>query len=354
MITKKGWADQLMLSLFLKEAAFDAGVTMSNANACSMVGFEAETAWEDVVENNKGEKTGTEHGTDQELIEQRVKIAYKEPKAHPNSLIGLAALTLGAITSTQDGAFTAYSHKITPVAAGTALPSIQAEEKAGGVQYAYKGVKGSTLKIAGSEAGIVSVESGLMGSGTRAESGSVFAASITESWLLMRNCKVLMANGADISIDAALTQGAENISAGGSPADFGVRLKSFEWSWDNALEGQAGGGGGGVYQDIDYGRRKSDLKFSLLFQDNTEMNHYLNQDALAIEFDLKGALIAAGGSMYYGFQLIIPRFKLKAAPLAKAGANDTVTCDFECDVQDDGTNPAVIIEAYNAKAAYLA
>jgi len=352
MNTKKGWNQELMLSLFKKESAYNAGVSMINANACSMSGFEAEEAWEDKVENDKAEVTGKEHGYDQEIIQQGLKLAYKEPKAKPNSVAALAALVMGSVVSTQDGALTAYKHKITPVAVGTALPSIQAEMKKGGIQYAYKGIKGNTIKIAGEAGGVVSLESEILGSGTRAISATSFANKIIESWLKLSNCKVWMEDGSNISISAALVQDAEDVSSA-TPADLKVRLKSFEWGWDNKLEGQPGFGGAGVFQDIDYGRRAANLKFTMLFSDDTELNHFINQNPLAIEFDMKGALIAVTGAMYYGFQLIIPRFKLKSAPLAKGGVNDILTVEMDCEVFDDGTNSASILEVYNAQAAYL-
>ena len=356
MITKKGWASQFMMSLFLKEAAYNAGVSMIAANACSMKGFEVEQLFEDSVANDKEEVTGAEYGTEQEIINQGVKLTYKEPKAKPNSIAGIAALCQGGITSTKDGAFDAWAHKIIDVPVGTALPSIQGEAKIGGVQYAFPGIKGNSFKIAGDTAkdnGLISLEAELIGSGTRTTSATAFVPSISESWLKISNCKVFMESGSDITIAAALTQGTQDIS-GATPENLGVRLKSFEFGHNNNNEEQYGAGGGGVAQDIDYGRRSKELKFSLLFNDATELDHYMNQDPLAIEFDLKGAIIAAGGAMYYGVHIVIPRFKLKAAPLPTGGAGDVLTCEFDCDIQDDGTNAASIIEVYNAKSAYLA
>jgi hypothetical protein len=92
----------------------------------------------------------------------------------------------------------------------------------------------------------------------------------------------------------------------------------------------------------------------MLFNNATELNYFVNQNPMAIEFDLKGSgPIAAGGSLYYGCSLLIPLFKLRKAPLPKGGANDRLTADFECEIMDNGTNPAVIIECYTAKAGYL-
>ncbi len=65
------------MSLFLKEATYDAGVTMDAAKSCGMKGFEMEVNWSDVVTNDKDTVTGYEHGTDQELTSQGVEITYK-------------------------------------------------------------------------------------------------------------------------------------------------------------------------------------------------------------------------------------------------------------------------------------
>lgn len=353
MITKKGWDHQLMLSLFKKETTYDAGVVMTGGNACLMKGFEGAAEWDDKVQDDKDLITGQEWGTDQEILMQGVKLQYKETRCKPNTLAGLVALVFGTDTPTQDGAFTAYKHKSSPIALGSALPSIQAEEKFGGLQYAYTGMKGNSLEIGGEAGGYLHLTADLIGSGSRATSATAFAAAITESWMKVGNCKVWMENGTAITIAATLTQGAQNISSG-TPAVLGPRFKSFTFKHDNGLEKQDGFGGGLVAQDIDYGRRKAELKFTLMFNDGTELTHYLNQTPLAIEFDLKGALVAAGGSMYSGGQLIIPRFKLKKAPQPKGGVNDKLTCEFECDIESDGTNPPYIIETYNAIPAYLA
>lgn len=353
--TLKGWNRQLMMSLFTKEASYDAGVTMNNTNAFSLTGFELDTSWDDTVVNDKGEVTGKEHGYDQDIISYGYKSTLKFPKVTPNTLAGLAQLALGARSSTKDGAFTAYVHKITPVAVGTALPSVQLEEKFGGLQYYYKGVKCNTLKLSGESGGLLALEAELIGSGTRGTSVTAFANTISESWMKLTNCKVWLESGADISITAgALNQNAEDIS-GATPDSLYPRLKSFEWSWDNKLEKQEGMGQlSGALQDLDYARRACGLKFSLIFNDGTELAYYTAQSACAIEFDLKGALVAAGGSMYFGMDLIIPRFKLKPTPLPKGGPNDTLIQDFDCEVFDDGVNTASIISVYNAQAAYLA
>src|SRR3989304_3885658 len=103
MITKKGWQEQLMLSLFKKEANYGEGANMASANACQMSAFELETTWPDKILSDKDLLTGLEHGSTQEIMQQGLQLVYKQARATPNILIGLAALVLGDCNSTQDG-----------------------------------------------------------------------------------------------------------------------------------------------------------------------------------------------------------------------------------------------------------
>jgi len=350
MINKKGWEEQLALSLYLKEATYNAGVTINSSNACSMDQFEADVDWADVVATDKDSVTGKEHGNDQEIIQQMVNLTYSEKRAMPNSLIGLAGLVFGSVTTTGAGAD--KTHTIVPAAVTAALPSIQANHKKGGVQYGYTGLKGNSIEIKWEEGGPVSLSCEMMASGTRAVNATAFPAVIDESWLLSKNCKVFMENGASISIDASPTQDTESISSG-SPVDLRTRMKSATYKFSNNLEGQPGFGGLGVYQDIDHGRRAAELSFQLRFVDATELNYFINQNPMAIEFDLVGAVIPSG-SLKFGFQLIVPRFKLKKAPKAEGGPDDSLILTMDAEVFDDGTNPVTKIIGYNAKTAYLA
>jgi hypothetical protein len=227
------------------------------------------------------------------------------------------------------------------------------EERWGGVQqYAYKGIKANTFKISGKAGEFVSVEAELIGSGDRSESSTAFASPIsTESWMKINQMKAWLED-TSISIDASLTQDAENIS-GGTPRDIKAVLESFEVSINNDLDSFVGFGGAGTLSSLDYKRRSVDLKFTMLFDTKADLDNYLNQTYYAFEVDLKGAQID-GGTMYYGAQIVIPRFKLKAAPVPKGGAGDVLKADFECEVFEDGTNAAIIIEAYNSEAAYMA
>lgn len=352
MTNVPGWQRRIALSLYKKEATYNAGVTINSANACEMNQFDSEARdFSDQVEDDSAEITGSEFPTTQEIIHQGFMLPYSEPKAKPNSLAGLGALVLGNITSTQDGALAAYRHKITPIAYGTTLPSIAAEIK-DGTQWSATGIIGKSLKISGKEDGFVSLSAELVGSGTRATSATAFPAKITESWLKTTQMKVWLETDPNVSIDATPVQDAENISSG-TPDDLKIRIRGFDFEWDNQPFLNYGYGSI-VLQAADMGvRRSAKLSFSLLYKDDTELNYYLSQDNAVIEFDAKGGLIAAGGAMYYGFNLIVPRFRFKKIGL-KGKAGDFLTQDYECTILNDGTNPEVILYVYTAKAAYLA
>ena len=355
MQANKGWNQNLMMSLFEQEGEYDAGVTISTGNTCSLSGYEFEPGWPDTITNDKGLVTGKEHGYDQEITQYGFEATYKEPNARPNSLAGLAALVMGASVPTKDAELIAYQHLITPVPIGTGLPSIHIEHKKGGLQYKYTGVKGNSLKLSGEAGGYVSLEAALLGSGTRATSSEEFVAAITESWMKLASMSIWMESGTDITIAAAAdrVQSAQNISSA-TPDDLGARFKNFEFNWNNNLIAQPGAGGAGVFQDIDYGRRSASMKFGIIQYDGTELAYYTDQDVVAIELNLKGALIAVEGAMYYGADLIIPRCKIKAAPLPAGGVDDDLTQEFDVEIFDDGTNSAVELIVYTAQAAYMA
>lgn len=350
---KKGKSTELMLGLFAKEATYDASVVMSDANACSLKGYTVEEDWPDDVQSDREEITGSEFATVQEIITRGFTAPITIPRAKPNDIIGLMALAMGgAVTSTQDGVTGAYTHRPALAAIEASMPSIQVELKKGGIQYAYNGVMCNSVKLAGEAGQPVSLEAGLIGSGTRAVSATAFAAKISESWVKTPQASVWKESGTDITITGTLTQGAEDISSA-TPDSLGPRVQNFEFNLGNNMEGEFGFGSE-VFQDLDKGIRELSMTLGLRFNDNTELTHYLNQDNLALELDFQGSVVPLASGLFYGFQIVVPRCRLKTPPLSKGGPTDSLTQTLEVEFLDDGTNPIFIFEGYNAIAAYLA
>lgn len=350
--------DQLALSLFDKEASYDAGPGgWTAASACSMSGFDGMVQMEDSVVDDREGVTGTEYPTEQEIEKKGLALEYSEARMKPNSLAGLASLFCGASTPTQDGELVAYQHKIVPVAPGTALPSIGVLYEQGGSEYLAKGIKCNTLEIK-TDGSWFGFKAGLIGSGTRSSDATAFPAKISESWLRTGKIAGLwIETGANISIEASPTQGAEAISSA-APDDLTTRMIEFAFTANNNLRGDLGylAGGGDVRSELEYGRREAAVMIKIKALSSswaTELGYYENQDALAVHLAVDmGTLIAAGGAYNFGFDIIIPQLKLK--PIQRDVQDDFHVITLEGDVQDDGTHDEFLIYAYNAQAAYLA
>lgn len=347
---------QVMLALYKREAAYDAGVAMSNANACELSGFASDPlAFPDELLSDEEDLTGAEQATEQTSHIQKVAFGYAEPKARPNSIAGFATLACGAIASTQDAALVAYRHKITRAAFDAAILSTRAEAKAG-AQWGVNGVVCKKFSLKGEQAAPVALEAELLGSGTRATSAAAFAAKKVEGWLTTPKMKVWLESGAARSIDAAPVQGAENISSG-VPRDLKDAIESFTFEYDNGMELVYGFGGNGValYPRYGGGGRKASLSFTLRYRDDTDLDYFRNQTKLAIEFDLTSAtLIAAGGAFFFGLSLIVPSFQVKTWG-KKGKRGDYFTQDIETTILEDGFNAdPFILYVYNAQPTYLA
>jgi len=315
--------------------------------------------WPDQIETDRNTVHGSQHATTSEIIYQDARFTYNEPRVRPTHLGGLAALALGNLSaSVQDAALAAYRHKILPVAATVDLPSIAMQEKAGQEQYKYTGIKGESIRLFRNGA-YWAVEVGLQGSGTRATAADAFPTKLTtESPLRWLDTHCWLETGADISIDATPVQGAENISSG-TPDAIKSRLLDATFRWDNALDAPDGyaPGGGTVRTRLDHGpERMGTLTLQLHVDAATlaaERAYYTGQVNTAVEIECKGAtLIAVGGAMFPGFDLIIPRIRLK--PIARGVVNGSNVITFEGELFDDGVNDVAILYVYNSQATYLA
>lgn len=356
MNTVKGHAQNFMISSYKKEGSYNAAVVVNAANfACIRGHSDYNPDWGDEVDTGRDRVDGTEHGSglDMGIIARHFKTTIVQPMAVPDFVIAAAASGLGGITATQDAALAAWRKVCEPVAVGTALPSFNLIGKKGAHQYLHKGCKTNSFTLSGEGGKVTGGEWEIVGSGHRAVNADSFVTPLTESWMLMKNGYAWLESGADIAITNPPAQGVENISSA-TPENLKDRLKKFTFKWNNNLEKQPGFGEGADAVDMDYTRRKAELGITLRYADEADLAFYEAMTALAFEVQIKGALITAGSVMYFGYSLIVPRFKLVKPVLPQGGVNDSLTIDYECDVQNDGVNSPVIFTGWNSKAAYFA
>ena len=200
---------------------------------------------------------------------------------------------------------------------------------------------------------------GLIGSGTRATAADAFPAKLSEVPLRWQDTYAWIETGTDISIDAAPTQGLENISSGTPDALRTTRLLDAEFNWGNDLQADDGyaPGGSAVRTRLDHGpARNGTIRLELIVDEATlaaERAYYTGQVTCCVEVEVKGAsVIAATGAMYPGFDLIIPSTRL--APIARGVRDGVNTITFAGEVYDDGTNPVAILYVYNAQTTFFA
>lgn len=361
MALQRHYLDKLMLSLFDKEATYDAGPAgWTSTSAVSMLDFNdasGHEVWDDTIQADVDVLTGKEFISVQEIARQSVRLTYEEPRVKPNTLAGLMALSLGTVAATQDGALVAYRHRISPAAA-ISLPSIGAQTlRESGVQRKYTGIKGESLTFA-NNGSYMQFTTQVIGSGTRATAADAFPASISESWMRWGDAKIYVKDTGGTPISTVLatpSQTAANL--GGSEVNFSTRVLSWSLNWVNNLQPDFGyrASTALVRGNFHPTRRTATLTMNVEADsatEATELNYYLNQRKLAIELNINsGTLIAGGGAFNFGAIIVIPRVQLTSIP--RGQTNQLENLQFVGAFEDDGTNPLIVCFVYNAQAAYL-
>lgn len=361
MALQRAYFKKIMLSLFDKEATYNAGPAgWSATSACQMEDYTDSASyeeWDDTVQGNNDLITGFEFMTHQELVRQSMRFTYTEPRTKPNTLAGMIALSLGTVATTQDGALTAYRHKITP-AGSTSLPSIACQTlRDGGVQRMYTGVKGDGFQL--NENGpYFNFQSTFIGSGTRTTAADAFVPAISENWLRWGDAHIYLKDtaGTPITIPASPSQSAANL--GGSEVDFSTKVLTYNLQWMNNLATDMGyrASTGMVRQNFHSTRRRGTLGLKFELDSTTEaadLDRYLNQTKMAIELRINsGTIIAATGVFQYGATFIIPRAQLM--PPTRSQTSEFENLEYMFEIMDDMTNPALNCWVYNARPTYLA
>ena len=357
------YLDKLMLTTLTKETSYNTEVSTWDATTCqSLIDYDGASAhelYDDTIVTNADVITGKEFISHQELPRQSVRINYNEPRVKPNTLAALLGLTLGSITSTQDGILIAYRHKIVP-GSGVAIPSVGAQTKHGdnGAQYKYTGIKSDNV-VFSDNAPYCRCQSALIGSGTRSTATDAFVGSVAENWLRWGDAKIYLRDVTGISpitIPSTPSQTASNL--GGSPINISTRVLSWTWTWNNNLVPDFGyrASTGAVRGNFHPTKRSATISFTVecdSADEATHLSYYFTQAQLALELNLNsGTLIAATGAFKYGVIMVLPRLQLTAIPRGETNQLENLT--FTANILDDTTNPQVAIWVYDNVPAYLA
>lgn len=353
------YQDQIMMSLFSREATYDAGVAVSSSTTCSLRDFDDASPheeWDDLVDDDAPLVHGEEYRVVQAIVRQSVSLTYREPRAKPNSLAGLIGLALGSITSVQDGMAAAWRHKLTK-AASVQMPSISLHTRhALGSQYRYTGVKSDGFTLAANGA-YLSLSVPLIGSGSRARASDTFPPAVDEAWLRWGDAHVYWVEAPmPIALPTDPVQGATNL--GGGATEISTRLlRQFEIVHGSHLLEQMGyrPSSGRVRAHLHPERRETRLTLELEVDvdlEETEIDRYFNQAKMALELNVdSGLLIDAAGTYRYGLVLIIPRLQWRRVRYDEEHQLETVV--LEGQVLADQTNPEIVVWVYNAQPAYL-
>jgi hypothetical protein len=353
------WKDQVMISLFAREASYDAGVSVSAATTCSMRDFDDATPheeWDDLVDDDVPLVHGEEYRVVQALVRQSVRLTYREPRTKPNTLAGLIGLALGSITSVRDGTAGAWRHRLSK-AASVQMPSVTLQTRhAMGGQYRYTGIKADGFTLA-ANGPYLSLSAPLIGSGSRTRAADSFPPAVDERWLRWGDAHVYwVAAPTPIALPADPVQGATNL--GPEATEISTRLiGQFEIVHGTHLLDEMGyrPGSGRVRAHLHPERRETWVIVELAVDvdlEATEIDRYFHQTPTALELNVdSGVLIDPSGTYRYGFILLIPRLQWRRVRYDEEHQLETLV--LEGQVLADGTNPEIVCWVFNAQPRYL-
>jgi len=357
-------ADQIYVSAFLKESAFDTAETVQAASGCSLVEFEATLSYDHSRRDGVGE--GSEFGSEGYMNRKNYTMNITFPFLRPNDLAFLAAFGLGITAATQDAAVTAYRHKNTLATDDDAIPFSVVFSEAG-IQKVLTGCAINTFSITKSgEYWSGSCE--IIGSRIASNADS-FPAEIAEEPMTTGNTLIFTETGANVSVDAAPTQGAENISAATPTNITGSVIDGPTLTVNNNLRNDQGYLATNATDTLCKGqlqrgaKREISVEWTQTFEADTDLTTFLGsnnvQTHMAIEIDHKETaqgVIAATGAMFYGFNLILPRGVLDVVG-SSADDDGILTRSLKLIAKtptsaDENSTDVIQLYVYTAQAAY--
>ena len=365
-MTDKYLHDNLLaVGTFTAESAYDTAETVNASNYSTVVEIDGIRGnYNHVRRDGMGE--GNEFGSEGYVTRLDFGMTLSFPFLRPNDLAWLAAYTLGTTAATKDGAFDAYRHKNTLIA--TDIPSFSIVFTEAGIQKIATGCKINTLTIVRSGE-YWSATADVIGSGRAVSNADSYPAEISEEPLVYGNTSMWIERGADVDITATPVQGAENIS-GSTPDDIKCDVTGdMTITINNNLRADRGYDCSNSNDALARGQlergavREITASFSMTFEDDQELTDFIGtnnvQEHIALEINQKEtaqAVIDAGGAMFFGFIIIIPRGNYE--PIAEAGDDDGVivrnlTLKAKTPTSaDENATDVIQIYVYNAQAAY--
>lgn len=362
-------ADWIYVSGFLKESTFDTAETVEAASGFQLNEHEASISYDHTRRDGVGE--GTELGFEGYVSRKAYGFTLTFPFLRPNDMAFMAAFGLGTSTGVQDGATQAYRHHSDLATDDDQIPfSIVFKEA--GVQKLMTGCTISSFTITQSgEYWSGSCE----GIGTRvASNADSVVAEIAEEPFTIGNAKFFTETGAnvDITATASISQTAENISSA-TPDNITGQLSNFSFTVNNNPRVEAGFLATNSSDALCRGQaqrgatREVTAEWTQTFEADTDLTTFEGtnnkQEHMALEvvqYESAQGVIAGGGAMYYGFNIIIPRGNLDVIG-SSADDDGVVTRNLKLIAKtptnaDEGAGSAskpVMVHVYTAQTAYM-
>lgn len=352
------YQDAIMFGLFVREGTYAVAPNWG-ASGCRMTDYDHNSAhaiWDDLVEGDRGFVHGGEYPHTYELVRHSVRLPYAEPRAHPNSLGGLLTLALGQRITTQDGALGAYRHALTLGGSHTALSMAAQVAQPPGLQYVYTGLKAETFALR-NNGPFLHMECELLGSGVREVVSDAFASGVDDPWLRWGDCRIWVKDvtGAPLSVPSEPGQNGTNLGIGA--LELSTRVVRLEYIQPCHLGAENGyrPSSGTVRASLYPGRREASIFLELDAESSTaasELDWYLLQRQLALEWQCTGRLIDPSGTYRYGFTLLLPCIQFRHVAFQEQDSLDTHA--YAGVVVNDTVNPGVHAWVYTSEPAYLA
>lgn len=350
--------DSIMFGLYLRERTYAGALNWPSAG-CRMTDYDHSSAhaiWDDLVEGNRDLGHGAEHTTTQDLVRQSVRLPYVEPRAHPNTLGGLMTLALGNRITTQDGALQSYRHALTFAGSNLSLSMSAQVHHVPGQQYLYPGLKADTFLLR-NNGPFLTLQCDMIGSGARPLSATAFTSIVNDPWLRWGDCHIWIKDvtSTALTLPGVPVQGSTNLGIGA--LDISSRIVRLEYLQPCHIDGENGyrPSTGVVRGSLYPGRREAGvvLEFELESASEVdEVNYYLLQRGIALEWQCVGTLIQPGGTFYYGFTIILPRLQFKRLRFSNENAVETLA--LEGVLMDDKVNTGTAAWVYTSQPRYLA